>query len=209
MQNRLGILKRSDRRVGTAVALLLGSALCFATLAVAQDRDYRDQDRDHDNYRVKRLDPGTTIPVRLNESIDVDKGDNRVYTGTVDQDVRGDNGRLVLPRGANVELMVRYTRDNDLVLDLESVVVNGERYAIRTEPRRMESQRDNTLVGNIVGAINGGEARGRAVRLPRDTVVTFRLERPLDLGVADRGVDRDGHHYHDYYPPPDRDRDHR
>lgn len=194
----------SYRRTSLAFALLLGSALCFVNLAAAQDRDRdRDQDRDRD-YRVRRLDPGTVIPVRVNESIDVDKGDNRVYYGAVDQDVRGDNGRLVIPRGSNIELMVRYTRDNDLVLDLESVTINGERYALRTEPKRMESRRDDSLIGGIVGAINGGEARGRAVRIPRDTVVTFRLERPLDMGVADRGVDRDGRHYHDY-PPPDRD----
>jgi hypothetical protein len=27
----------------------------------------------------------------------------------------------------------------------------------------------------------------------------FRLERALNLGVADRGVMRDGNHYHDWY----------
>lgn len=199
MQHSLGNINVSQRR---AFGLLLAAALGCSTLALAQDSG-RDQDRYRDSDRVRRLDPGTVIPVRTNESIDVDKGDNRVYMGTVDQDVRGDNGRLVIPRGASIELMVRYTHDNDLVLDLDSVVVNGQRYALKSEPKRMEAQRDDSLIGNIVGAINGGEARGRAVRVPRDTVVTFRLERPLDLGVVDRGIDRDGHHYHDY--PPDRD----
>jgi hypothetical protein len=169
----------------------------------AQDRD-RDRDRDSDRDRVARLDPGTVIPVRVNDSIDVDKGDNRVYTGTVDQDVRGDRGRIVIPRGSTVEMMVRYAQDNDLNLDLESVVVNGQRYGVRTEQNHVEARRDNSLVGNIVGAINGGEARGRAVRVPRGSVVTFRLARPLEIGVADRGGDRDGHHYHD---DNDRDRD--
>jgi hypothetical protein len=37
-------------------------------------------------------------------------------------------------------------------------------------------------------------------------VVTFRLERPLDMGVADRGLTRDGRHYHDYYGDYNRDR---
>jgi hypothetical protein len=96
-------------------------------------------------------------------------------------------------------LIVRIAPDNDLILDLESVVVNGQRYAIRADPNRVESQRDNTVVGAIVGAINGGQARGRAVRIPRDAIVTFRLERPLDMGIADRGVTRDGYHYHDWY----------
>jgi len=99
---------------------------------------------------------------------------------------------------------VRVARDNDLILDLESVVVNGQRYAIKTDPNRVESIRDNSLVGAIVGAVNGGQARGRAVRIPRDSVLTFRLDRPIDMGVADRGVTRDGRHYHDWY---DHDRD--
>src|SRR5207245_505190 len=84
-------------------------------------------------------------------------------------------------------------------------VVNGQRYAIRAEPNRVESQRDYGIVGAIVGAVNGGQVRGRAVRIPRDSIVTFRLERPLEMGVADRGVTRNGYHYHDWY---NRDREH-
>jgi hypothetical protein len=178
------------------VALGLGVFSLFSVAtAVAQDRRDNRGDRD----RVARLNPGTTVPVRVNQSIDVDKGDNRVYTGTVDADVTGNNGRIVIPRGATVEMMVRYAADNDLNLDLDSIVVNGQRYAIKTQEKHVDSQRDNSLVGSIVGAINGGEARGRAVRIPRDSVVTFRLARPLDVDVADRGVERDGHHYHDWY----------
>lgn len=181
-------------------------AMALGTLAVAQERDRaRDQDSNRYNERMTRLEPGTVIPVRTNEAVDVARQDNRVYAGIVDQDVRGDNGRVAIPRGANVELIVRVERDNDLILDLDSVVVNGQRYAIRTDPNRVESQRDNSLVGGIIGAISGAEARGHAVRIPRDSVVTFRLQRPLEMGVADRGVTRDGRHYHDYERP---DRDH-
>ena len=35
---------------------------------------------------------------------------------------------------------------------------------------------------------------------------TQRLDRPLDVGVEDRGVDRDGNHYHDWYRNDRRDR---
>ena len=177
---------------------LLAMALCLSAVAQEPGRD-RDRDWNRDTDRVTRLEPGTVIPVRTNEAIDVDRSDNRVYTGIVDQDVRGDNGRLAIPRGANVELIVRVERDNDLILDLESVIVNGQRYALRTDANRVESRRDDSLIGGIIGAISGGEVRGRAVRIPRDAVVNFRLQRPLDMGVADRGVTRDGRHYHDYY----------
>jgi hypothetical protein len=192
---------------------LIGSlalSVSFFTLAASaqdrdRDRDARDSDRywDNQNNRYTELLPGTEITVRPTEAIDVERKDYRVYTGVVDRDVRGSNGRLAIPRGATAELIVRVARDNDLNLDLESVTVNGQRYAVKTDPNHVESATDNSLVGSIVGAINGGQARGRAVRIPRDTPLTFRLGRPLDIGVPDRGVMREGHHYHDYY---DRDR---
>lgn len=190
-----------SRSIATAIvgpAMLL--AMCFTPLVSGQDRD-RSREREYRDSRdlITRVEPGTVIPVRTNEPINVERRDNRVYRGIVDQDVRGRDGRLAIPRGASAELIVRVEPDNDLILDLESVAVNGQRYAIRTDPNRVESQRDNSLVGNIIGAINGGQGRGRAVRIPRDSVVSFRLDRPLEMGVADGGVMRDGYHYHDYY----------
>jgi hypothetical protein len=163
------------------LGLLLACSLAVPVMASAQERF-----RDHD--RVRRLEPGTTIQVRTNEAIDARRAEDRTYSAIVDQDVRGDNGRIVIPRGANVELTVRVARDNDLILDLDSVVVHGERYTIRTDPSRVESRSDYGIVGSIVGAL-GGEVRGRAVRVPRDSVVTFRLERPLEIGGPDRSRD--------------------
>lgn len=180
----------SVKTIGS-VAVMLSFSI---PMAFTQDRG-RDWDRDRD--RVTRIEPGTQIAVRTNETIDAERQDNRVYTGIVDQDVRGENGRLAIPRGSRVELIVRITRDNDLILDLDSVEVAGERYAVKADANRIESRRDDSLVGTIVGALEGGQVRGRAVRVPRDSVLTFRTDRPMIMGVVDRGYDRDGHHYHD------------
>ena len=189
--------KRTIQTITVAIAMVfLGS---LVSSAIAQDRD-RDRDRyDRDREHLTRLEPGTIIAVRNNESIDVERKDNRVYRGIVDQDVRGENGRLAIPRGSEAEMIVRVAPDNDLFIDIESVMVNGQRFGIETDPNRQESERDNSLVGNILGAIQGGEVRGRAVRIPRDSVLTFRLARPMVIGVPDRGEDRDGYHYHDWY----------
>lgn len=178
----------------------LGTALFVTPMIQAQNRD-RDFDRDrrYEGDRITRIQPGTNVTVRTDATIDVERRDNRVYTGIVDQDVRGDDGRLAIPRGSSVELIVRVARDNDLVLDLESIMVNGQRYAIKADPNRVESERDNSLVGSIIGAINGGQVQGRAVRIPGGSLLNFRIQRPLDMGVADRGIMRDGRHYHDYY----------
>ena len=165
------------------------------------DRRGRDSDRNWDSrhHRYTELVPGTTIAVRTEQGINVERRDDRVYTAIVDQDVWGANRRLAIPRGSTAELVVRVEPDNDLILDLESITVHGQRYATRTTTNHVESQLDNGLVGAIVGAISGGEVRGRAVRIPRRTLLTFRLERPLDIGVPDHGYMRDGHHYHDDY----------
>jgi hypothetical protein len=179
------------------LGLALFGVLSFVPSAISQDRDH-DRFR-YERDRLTRIEPGTNIPVRTNNAIDVERFDNRVYYGTIDQDIRGDDGRVAIPRGSRVELIVRVMRDNDLVLDLESVNLNGQRYAIQTDRNRVEAQRDNSLVGSIIGAINGGQAQGRAIRIPRDSVLNFRLQTPLTVDVADRGVDRDGNHYHDWY----------
>jgi hypothetical protein len=126
-------------------------------------------------------------------------------------------------------LRVQVARDNDLILDLESLTVNGERYAVQVGADRVESKKSiganrrtgefvggGAVLGTIVGALAGGgkgaaigaaagaaggagveiATSGRIVRIPAESVLTFRLERPLEMGVADTGSDREGVHYH-------------
>lgn len=197
------MVRKPNQKVRMTDGLFVVLALCLSLIASAQDRE-RSRDRDSETFTI--LERGTVIPVRTNEAIDVDKSDNRVFSGVVDRDVRGDDGRLAIPRGSEVELMVRTTSDNDLIIDLESVTANRQRYAIKADAKRIDSQRDDSLVGGIVGAISGGQGRGKAVRVPRDSVVTFRVQRALEMGVPDRGTTRDGRHYHEY-DRDDRDRD--
>ena len=177
-------------RVSRTGAVVLAVALGAPLIAKAQD-----QDRGRWSG-VARLDPGTTITVRTNEPIDSSRTDYRVYTATVDRGVRGDNGDLAIPRGATAELIVRSARDNDLILDLESVTIGGHRYAVRADRQCVDSG-SNNLIGQIVGAIDG--YHGQYVRLQPGTQLAFRLDQPLDVDVSDLGVMRDGHHYHDWY----------
>jgi hypothetical protein len=189
-----------------------------------------------------RIDEGTVLTVRTNEPISAARADGRIFTGTVDRDVRGTRGEVAIPRGSNVELIVRSARDNDLILDLDSVTVDGRRYAISTDRNRIESNdRDSVganertgrylgggaALGAILGAVIGGgkgaaigaaagagagataqiATSGHEVHVPPESLVTFRLDRPLVVGVPDGGYDRDGHHYHRDYRYDDRDYD--
>lgn len=195
---------------------------------------------------LARIEPGTTMTVRTNERISEARADGRVFTGTVDEDVLGSQGQVAIPRGSDVELIVRVARDNDLILDLDSVTVNGRRYAISTDANRIEANNRDTvganartgkylgggaILGAIIGAAVGGgkgaaigaaagagagataqiATRGREVRVPAESLVTFRIDRPLMVDVRDSGYERDGHHYHrDYdYDNRDYDRDNR
>lgn len=173
--------------------------LCVAPASRAGDRERDYRDRAYERGEFTRIERGTTVAVRTNETIDMDEWDNRVYTGIVDvdHDVRDTNGRLAIPLGSKVELIVRVAGDCDLVLDLESITVGGQRYAIRMDAQHIESRPDNSPVASMVGAVNGGRVPRRAVRVPRNSILTFRIEQPLDIGVADRGTMRDGRHYHD------------
>src|SRR5580765_7459402 len=74
-------------------------------------------------HEVTRIEPGTQVLVRTDQYIDNSERDYRIYTGIVDQNVRGGNGKLAIPRGSQVEMIVRTARDGDLILDLESVTV--------------------------------------------------------------------------------------
>jgi len=190
----------------------------LTTLAVAQ---------------VTSISPGTSITVRTNEAIYARQSDGRVFTGIVEQDVPDVNGNVAIARGSQVELTARNVSGNELVLDLESVTTNGQRFAVTAEADRVGSSRGQAiganrrtgeyvgggaLLGTIIGAIAGGGrgaaigaaagaaagvgtevlTRGQSLNIPAESLLTFRLEQPLQIGVADNGYFREGSHYH--YP---------
>jgi hypothetical protein len=123
---------------------------------------------------INPIPAGTTLQVRTTETIDSQTMDGRIYKGIVETDVRDTQGRLAIPRGAEAELVVRRDADNDLVLDLDSVNVNGRRYGVDATRNRVgggidiresgigankETARNvggGALLGAILGAVIGG-----------------------------------------------------
>jgi hypothetical protein len=126
---------------------------------------------------VTQVQPGTNIAVRTNETIETHSRDGRIYYGRIVDDVRGNDGQVAIPRGSDVELIVRRARDNDLILDLESITAYGQRYAIETQAERIDSSDRSgigankrtgefvgggAVLGTIIGAIAGG-GKGAAI----------------------------------------------
>ena len=146
---------------------------------------------------------GTDIAVRVDSPLMVSKWDRgRIYPGRIATDVLARNGRVAIPAGSYAELIVRQTGPNQLALDLQSVTVNGQRYAMDTSGPEFNTNRDvynngAGLIGNIVGALTGVETRGQAIRVPGGTVVRFQLETPLRVvNWPDPGYMERGYHYH-------------
>jgi hypothetical protein len=184
--------------------------------------------------QTDRVAAGTEIVVRTNETVDAKHpADSRIYSGAVDKDVTDRSGRVVIPRGSNAELIMRNASDNEIIMDLESVEVEGKRYTVNTASESVgavENEREGVgankrtgkyvgggaVIGSIIGAIAGGGrgaaigaatgagagavgqtvTRGRSVKLPAESLLTFRLNSPLIVGPADDGYTRDGRHYH-------------
>jgi len=178
---------------------VMAAALCAVVSSVgfAQTKPGTNPDP-----KSAKVDAGTIIPVHMNEAIDVQRADisaatvlahpiTRVYRGVVERDVQAEGGRTAIPKGSPVELMVKVGKDNGLLMDFESVTVNGQRYGVRAE-----ANKDEGMVGEIMPDQSTGELGGPAVKVERDSIVTFRLKRPLQVGIEDRGTDRDGVHYH-------------
>src|SRR5215467_4642025 len=139
-----------------------------------------------------------------------------------------------IPAGSPAELVVRTARDGDLVLDLDSVIAHGQRYVVSAQAERIQSDRSlsnnapaliggGAVLGTIIGAIAGGgkgaavgaaagaatgaglSIRGRSVRVPAGSVLNFRVDRPLVVGVPrpdQRRFDRSAPPPPPSLPPP-------
>jgi hypothetical protein len=141
---------------------------------------------------------------------------------------------VLIPRGSDVELIVRNISDDELSVDLDAITVNGRRYGIESESNTVTAEKKEgiginertgkyvgggALLGAIIGGITGGGkgaaigagagaaagagaqvlTRGHEVKIPAETLLTFRLQEAMRTGIVDSGYTRDGRHYHAGY----------
>jgi hypothetical protein len=190
---------------------------------------------DHDDHyhppvsaiqsKTYMLPAGALIPVRSEETIDAAVATGgQTYAAEVTRDINDADGAVVIPRGSNAQIIIRSAAKggrikgaSDLVLDLDSVSVEGRRYRLDTQDV-IQKGRDGVgknkrtalftgggaAVGAIIGAIAGGGkgaaigaasgagagagtqivTKGSAIRIPAETILTFRLEAPLRVNAA-------------------------
>lgn len=193
------------------------------------------RERSHDDHyhpegaavttKTYELAAGTELPVRSEETIDSARAaDGQTYAAEVTADIRDANGDVVIPSGANAQILIRSAAkggrirgSSDLVLDLASVSVGGQMYQLSTtdlvkqgktgmgaNKRTAEYTGGGAAIGAIIGAIAGhgkGAALGAAsgagagaitqivtkggsIKVPAETVLTFKLDKPLRVVAA-------------------------
>jgi hypothetical protein len=127
------------------------------------------------------LPAGTQISVRTNEPIDAKKSDvGQTFSASISRSVVDDEGKVAIPRGATATLVIRQAsagkvKSNQLVLDMQSVTVNGRTYEVETADLVEKgksgvgaNKRTGAFVGGgaalgaIIGAIAGG-GKGAAI----------------------------------------------
>jgi hypothetical protein len=120
---------------------------------------------------------GTNVVVRTDETIHIraTEGDGRIYRGVIDRDVFDKDGNMMVPRGANAELIVRRIGRDEVAVDLDSITVNGRRYGVAATETEAEASRTSpnnrkvgafagggAVLGTILGAVAGG-GKGAAI----------------------------------------------
>jgi hypothetical protein len=129
------------------------------------------------------LPAGTEIPVRNEETIDSGKAvEGQTFPAEVTRNVQDAAGNLVIPAGANAQIIIRSSSKggkirgaSDLVLDLAAVSIEGRQYRLSTVDLEEKGRSGigankrtgiftggGAGVGAIIGAIAGG-GKGAAI----------------------------------------------
>lgn len=131
---------------------------------------------------AKLLTAGTEINVRTNVAIDSKKAvEGHRYSAEIADDVRDSQGGVIIPKGSDAELIIRTmsnggaTGTPDVMLDLDSVTVNGQRYVVNTtdiqesgkqglgrNKRTAKMVGGGAALGALIGAI-AGHGKGAAI----------------------------------------------
>ncbi len=171
------------------------------------------------------LPAGTDVSVRTEDTIDSgEAAEGQTFAAEIADDVRDGAGDVAIPHGANAQIVIRsaskggrFRGASDLVLDLNSVTVEGKEYLLSTadlrksgksgigaNTRTAEYTGGGAALGAIIGAIAGGGkgaaigagagagggaltqilTKGSAIRVPAETVLTFKLDKPVQIVAA-------------------------
>lgn len=147
----------------------------------SQDRQNRSGQSSSNNRRIDAP-AGTELAVRTVETIDSDHvAPGQSYAALVEEGVRDDAGRVIIPAGSSARLVVRRVSEGtvksgpEMVLDIQSISISGHQFVTSTNDlslgndtgigknqRTAQTVGGGALLGTIIGAIAGG-GKGAAI----------------------------------------------
>jgi hypothetical protein len=172
--------------------------------------------RTDENISLDKWDRGRIYPATVDRDVFASDGDMIIP--------RGSPAELIVRQVGPHELALDL---DSVVIRGRRFVVNAPGEAVDAYGRAGVGKNERTgkfvgggaIAGSIIGAIAGGgkgaaigaaagaasgagaqmATRGRAIHVPVESLLTFRLQQSLYVSNApDPGYMRDGHHYHDY-----------
>ena len=175
----------------SVLGLSLSLVLVFGTSALGQTSTSESPDIQSNTTRSEGtaatrgsmvVPSGSQIVVKNNEAVDSKTArPGQTFTGTVEENVTGSNGEVLIPRGSTADLVIRKvssggtTGSPDLALDLSAIDVGGHRYIVSTENVRQTNEQGigknkrtgeyvggGAALGTIIGAVAGG-GKGAAI----------------------------------------------
>ena len=113
---------------------------------------------------------GTAVPVRIEETIDSSRAaEGQTFAAELTSDVLDDNNEVVIPRGSNAQVIIRsssrgnrFSGQSDLILDLETISVDGRRYQVSTRDI-VETGKQGVGANKRTGLYTGGGAAFGAI----------------------------------------------
>jgi hypothetical protein len=122
---------------------------------------------------------GTRLDVRTNEAIGSSQGEGKTYSAQIELDVVDADGKVLLPKGSPVELVVMETKEKSgvrgagLQLGMRSVTVNGQTHLVISQELQQttglgrnrgtaEKVGGGAALGTVIGAAAGG-TRGAVI----------------------------------------------
>jgi len=144
---------------------------------------------------------GTELVVRTIETIDSRNfGADQTFSALVERAVSDETGRIIISKGSSAQLVLRQvssggkTGGSEMVLDVQSITIEGRRYLISKADLTDDNETGigtiadggkATAIGYLIGAADGAATQvlttGREVKVPPDTVLRFRLDKPVML----------------------------
>jgi hypothetical protein len=191
---------------------------CRAEFEIQRDGGFRG------GFNSTTIPNGTELSIRTNETIDSKNAtEGQTYSALINEDVRDSSGNITIPKGSDAQLVIRsanggsITSASEVVLDVESIMVNGTRYTVSTGDLEQQggagvgaNRRTGIMVGGgaavgtLIGAIVGGGkgaaigaavgagaglgtevlTKGKQVRVPAETLLSFKLDQDLRLQAS-------------------------